>query len=254
MLALALALVGCATTPSGPSAEALLERGETAFRAERYASALPDLMQAARLGNARAQYAIGYMYYNGLSVSEDMDTALVWIRRAARNGNPEAVEALARIAGSRGTDANTQTESDAVAPESAAPPTPGEQPATATPAPSSRPAANTEGENARTPDDSARTASSSKSATGVPKASDAPSTDRPYAVQAGFFSSRDNAEGLRDRLAAAGMEADVEQVVADSGTVRYRVIAGRFANQAEAESRLRRLREEQGIVGFVLNP
>ena len=96
LLAIAL-LPGCASTGSRES-EASMAEARQAFLEQRYGAALPLLEAAARDGDARAQYAIGYMLYNGFGVDEDLDRAMTWIRRAANAGDPLAVEALGRIA------------------------------------------------------------------------------------------------------------------------------------------------------------
>lgn len=97
LAALALLSAGCASMGSGGSAASLAD-ARRAFLEQRYGEALPLLQSAARDGDARAQYAIGYMFYNGYGVEEDLDRAMTWIRRAANAGDPLAVEALGRIA------------------------------------------------------------------------------------------------------------------------------------------------------------
>ncbi|MGD8708966.1 MAG: SPOR domain-containing protein, partial [Ectothiorhodospiraceae bacterium] len=77
-----------------------LARGREAWLAGNFKRALPDLEAAALAGEARAQYALGYMYYYGQGVEKDMDKALTWIRRAANHGDKHAVEALSRLADS----------------------------------------------------------------------------------------------------------------------------------------------------------
>lgn len=72
---------------------------EAAWESENYGQALALLEPEASAGNARAQYAIGYMYYWGQGVEADLDRALEWIRRAAANGSAEAIEALGQLAG-----------------------------------------------------------------------------------------------------------------------------------------------------------
>lgn len=95
----ALLLAGCATAPATQSDQTDLTPAADAWRAGNYTAALPLLERAASRGNARAQYALGYMYYHGQGVTADMDTALTWIRRAAANGDSRAIEALGVLAG-----------------------------------------------------------------------------------------------------------------------------------------------------------
>lgn len=91
-------LAGCATTAPRDDTDGMA-RAQAAWEAERYGQALALLEPEAARGNARAQYAIGYMYYWGQGVEADLDRALDWIRRAAANGNGEAIEALGQLAG-----------------------------------------------------------------------------------------------------------------------------------------------------------
>jgi TPR repeat protein len=99
LLALTLALGGCATRDSADAGDNMAA-AEAAWQAEDYPRALVLLRQEAVRGNATAQYALGYMYYWGQGVEPDLEQALVWIQRAAENGSDEAVEALGTLAGS----------------------------------------------------------------------------------------------------------------------------------------------------------
>lgn len=97
-LALAAALAGCASSPELANAGADFESGREAYLDGDYERALPLFVSEAERGTPRAQYALGYMYYNGLGVDSDRERAVAWIRRAANNGDPLAVEALSRMA------------------------------------------------------------------------------------------------------------------------------------------------------------
>lgn len=102
---LSLALAGCATTSGRtPETVAPIQAARQAWLAGNYERALPLLKRLARAGNPRAQYALGYMYYKGQGVAQNMRTALVWIRRAADNDSALAIEALGRIASGSLTD------------------------------------------------------------------------------------------------------------------------------------------------------
>lgn len=105
LAALMLILIsGCAANQSGDSdldslsTEEAAERGRQAWKAKEYDRALVLLEKASRAGNARAQYALGYMYYAGQGAERDLDKSLKWIRRAADQGDKRAIEALGRIA------------------------------------------------------------------------------------------------------------------------------------------------------------
>lgn len=84
-----LILVGCASTDSTKLCE-----GKKAFAQERYRCAFETLMPLAAKGNADAEYAVGYMYFYGHGTIEDPDLANNWIRKAAAQGQPDAVRAL----------------------------------------------------------------------------------------------------------------------------------------------------------------
>lgn len=71
-----------------------LRDGKEAFRKQEYRQAFETLMPLAASGNADAQYAVGYMYYYGKGTIEDPDMANNWIRKAAAQGQYDAVHAL----------------------------------------------------------------------------------------------------------------------------------------------------------------
>ncbi len=102
---LSVTLQGCATSGQGGdksgadmSAAEAAERGSEAWRAEDYEQAMTLLQRAAKAGDARAQYAVGYMLYAGQGRERDVESALKWIRQAADQGDQRAIEALGRIA------------------------------------------------------------------------------------------------------------------------------------------------------------
>lgn len=67
-----------------------LEDGTEAFRKNDYVAALLVLQPLADQGNARAQFMVGAMYFNGWGVTEDLKTGLNWIRKAAGQGEAGA--------------------------------------------------------------------------------------------------------------------------------------------------------------------
>lgn len=103
-LALCLLLAGCATQPATDSADRM-ELARQAYLTQDYERAFALTRAEAELGNPRAQYVLGYMYYNGEGVLPDPELALKWIRAAASRGDAKAVEALSRLAelGTRST-------------------------------------------------------------------------------------------------------------------------------------------------------
>lgn len=71
-----------------------LREGIESFKAQDYRRAFIRLMPEAQKGQPDAQYAVGYMYYYGQGVVEDRQKAWVWINRAARVGQPDAIVAI----------------------------------------------------------------------------------------------------------------------------------------------------------------
>lgn len=61
---------------------------------QKYQCSSTLISQAARSGDPDAQYALGYLYYYGIGVTQDRQTGLVWIRKAASQGQPVAQQAL----------------------------------------------------------------------------------------------------------------------------------------------------------------
>jgi hypothetical protein len=61
--------------------------------------------EAARRGNAEAQYQIGVMYANAIGVEGDAEAARQWLAEARENGHPLAANTLDRMAPEGATDA-----------------------------------------------------------------------------------------------------------------------------------------------------
>ena len=64
--------------------------GLQAFKAQDYATAYEQFLPLAQSGDIRAQTYVGMMYFNGLSVSRNLENAADWYGRAAENGHPHA--------------------------------------------------------------------------------------------------------------------------------------------------------------------
>lgn len=86
-------LQGCAT---GRNAQ-FLQEGKKDFAAGDYKNAFHQLLPLASDGNPQAQYAVGYMYYYGLGVTQDAESGIFWMQRAADRNNQHAVKALEMI-------------------------------------------------------------------------------------------------------------------------------------------------------------
>ncbi len=63
----------------------------------KYDCSIERIQRAAEEGSADAQYALGYMYYYGISTMRDQQTAVLWIQRAADQGQSLAKKALMLI-------------------------------------------------------------------------------------------------------------------------------------------------------------
>jgi TPR repeat protein len=65
-----------------------------AYLNQDYEAALKELKPLAEQGDARSQYAIGWMYRNGEGVAQDYKAASNWYRLAAEQGHAEAQKSL----------------------------------------------------------------------------------------------------------------------------------------------------------------
>ena len=73
------------------------EREELQKIEKQYHVKFEKYMDKAGLGNARAQYNIGYMFENGKGVDRDYESAIVWYEKAAKQKNVEALNNLAHM-------------------------------------------------------------------------------------------------------------------------------------------------------------
>ena len=92
-----LLLLGCQAMNKQPEADQALAAGQALYRQQDYHSAYLKLRYAAERGQAQAQYAVGYMLYNGIGVDRDQDAALSWFMRSAKKGYAKATQALKQI-------------------------------------------------------------------------------------------------------------------------------------------------------------
>ena len=74
-----------------------------------YAEAAKCYRKSADLGNADAEYSLGYMYAFGLGVRQDNEEALRWYRLAAANGHAKAKERLIRLQRASGNATRVST-------------------------------------------------------------------------------------------------------------------------------------------------
>jgi hypothetical protein len=71
-----------------------LEGGKLHFMSGDFKAAFKALLPLAVCGKAEAEYAVGYMYYNGYGVAREPISGLFWMRRSAAHGYPPAIKAL----------------------------------------------------------------------------------------------------------------------------------------------------------------
>jgi TPR repeat protein len=89
-LALCLALGACSPPPS-------FEKGEAAYQAQDYAGALKQWAPLADKGDARAETALGDLYYDGKGVTRDPGKAAHWFVLAAAGGSANAETGLGTL-------------------------------------------------------------------------------------------------------------------------------------------------------------
>lgn len=71
----------------------------------KYGCSVDKIQEAAENGDPDAQYGLGYMYYYGIDTVRDKETAQLWIKRAADQGQPLAQKALSLMtSGAKFTD------------------------------------------------------------------------------------------------------------------------------------------------------
>lgn len=74
-----------------PAAADPLSVAIQAYESGRYAQALQLLTPLANESNSQAQFRVGMMHYHGQGVPEDEKLAVFWLRKAAAQGNIEAM-------------------------------------------------------------------------------------------------------------------------------------------------------------------
>lgn len=95
LLLLPIVLAGCQHSPESYNSQNRLASCSSNVYLTKYHCSIERIQQAAENGSADAQYALGYMYYYGISTVRDPQTAELWIQRAAAQGQPLARQALA---------------------------------------------------------------------------------------------------------------------------------------------------------------
>lgn len=90
---LSILLVSCSSARIAQQ----LQQGRLNFEAGYYRKAFQQLLPLAAEGNREAQYAVGYLYYYGYGTSQDSDSGMFWIQRAAGQRYAPALRALQEI-------------------------------------------------------------------------------------------------------------------------------------------------------------
>lgn len=72
---------------------ASLEAGFAAYQHGDYATALREFQPLAQQGDAKAQFSLGWMYYQGEGVAQDLRKARQLFEQAVRGDNAEARQA-----------------------------------------------------------------------------------------------------------------------------------------------------------------
>jgi TPR repeat protein len=83
-------IMGCTSVQNAEQ----LQLGKQNFSGGDYPSAFRQLMPSAINGNAQAEYAVGYMYYYGLGVTQDIETGTDWMKKSATQHNSSAIKAM----------------------------------------------------------------------------------------------------------------------------------------------------------------
>tara|TARA_B100002051_G_C16385704_1_gene462716 strand:+ start:291 stop:617 length:327 start_codon:yes stop_codon:yes gene_type:complete len=86
---ISLSLSACAPTP-----QQWFKRSQQAYQQQNYGTAFAYAQFAARQGNVKAAYALGYLYYYGTGTEANPVLARRWIQRAAERGYRPAKNAL----------------------------------------------------------------------------------------------------------------------------------------------------------------
>jgi TPR repeat protein len=86
-----------ALASSTPFAADWLAEATRYFNAKDYARAMPFLRKGAETGNTYAMTNLGYLYRNGLGVTQDYDQARQWFQKAAKAGYPDAMTDLGEL-------------------------------------------------------------------------------------------------------------------------------------------------------------
>lgn len=127
---LLLGLAGCSTTnqPPAPSSSATsgsAQKPAASFASstvcannsflQKYQCSFDRIQEAAQSGDPDAEYALGYLYYYGIGTTQNKKTGLMWIERAAAQGQPIARNALKSLSANTAVSQSTDMTSSSSA-------------------------------------------------------------------------------------------------------------------------------------------
>ena len=92
-----IALVFVGTLSFDAIAQATVDKGFRAYRAQDYAVALSNFRPLADHGDAYAQYVLGVMHAMGQGVTRNDDIAIALYRKSANQGNSDAQFAMGKM-------------------------------------------------------------------------------------------------------------------------------------------------------------
>ncbi len=93
-----LGLAACANQGHmGKSSQSGRNAQGTYLQVKHKALGFEQLQTMARRGDADAQYALGYRYYYGIGVKQDMTKSVSWLKQAGSQGQTQARQALVLI-------------------------------------------------------------------------------------------------------------------------------------------------------------
>ena len=85
------------SAPKPAADPAVYQRGMKELQGKNYRDAAATFHEAATQGDARAQFRLGTLFYQGLGVSRNYSEAARWYQRAAKNGNADAQYSLGNM-------------------------------------------------------------------------------------------------------------------------------------------------------------
>ncbi len=96
-------------TTFGQNADELNSQSKELLTNQEYEKAFPILRKAAELGNAEAQYNLGYFLQNGVGIKKDENEAFEWYKKSSANGfNDGHYAMMMAYANGSGTQTNME--------------------------------------------------------------------------------------------------------------------------------------------------